>query len=396
MAGDSLGTAWIQIKPSLRGVTTDLKHELSGAESEAQSSSNKITGLFSGLGSNIKSVFAGVGKVATATFAGFSTAATVAVTGIAKSAVSAFADWEQLYGGIETLFKDSVGTVDKYAQAAYKTSGMAANDYMDLITSFSASLLQSLNNDTVKAANYADQAIIDMSDNANKMGTDIQRITDAYQGFAKQNYTMLDNLKLGYGGTKTEMQRLLKDATKLSGIKFNIDSFADITQAIHIIQENMGITGTTAKEAESTISGSLNQVKASWKNLLAYFGGGTTMQWEDIFPAFTESVKTFAKNIEPVIYNVFTNIVGLFEQLAPMLISALPTVIQGFISVIQSVIPPILAILPSIVNAIVDAIVGFLSDTNNVTMMIDGFVRNTITTTPVKRRWLFIDKNRAY
>lgn len=376
MAGNSsLGTAWIQIKPSLDGVTNDLKRELAGAEAEAQTSSNKISGLFSGLGGNLKSVFSGVGKVAISTFKIAGTAATAAFAGIGFSAVSAFADWEQLYGGIETLFKDSVDTVDQYAQNAYKTAGLSANQYMDQVTSFSASLLQSLGGDTAKAAKYADQAIIDMSDNANKMGTDMQRIQDAYQGFAKQNFTMLDNLKLGYGGTKTEMQRLLKDAEQISGIEFNIDSFADITQAIHIVQDNLGITGTTAKEAEETISGSLNQVKASWGNLLAFMGGGTTMAWDEIFPAFVNSIKTLARNLEPVIHDVAMNIGNLFGEIAPLLIKALPTLVDGLVSAIQLALPPILEVLPSIISAIVDAIVLFLSNEESISSIIDGFVK---------------------
>lgn len=375
MGNNSLGTAWIQIKPSMQGITADLRREFAGAETEAQSSSNKIAGVFSGLGTNVKNTLASIGKVAVSTFAAFGTAATAGVVGLAKNAVSAYADWEQLYGGIETLFKKSSGAIDDYAQAAYKTAGMAVNDYMEVVTGFSASLLQSLGGDTAKAADYANQAVIDMSDNANKMGTDLQRITDAYQGFAKQNYTMLDNLKLGYGGTKTEMERLLADATKLSGIKFNIDSFADITQAIHVIQDNLDITGTTALEAETTISGSLNQVKASWKNLLAFFGGGTSMAWSDIFPAFIDSIKAFATNMEPVIHDVLGNIVSLFEELAPMLIQVLPKIVEGVASLISSIIPPILNVLPSIISTIVDAIVGFLSDAESVTTLIDGFVK---------------------
>lgn len=376
MAGDSsIGTAWIQIKPSLKGVTNDLRREFAGAESEAQASSNKITGIFSGLGGNLKSVFSGIGKVATATFAGFSVAATAGFAGMTKSAISAYADWEQLYGGIETLFKDSADTVDAYAQQAFKTAGLSANEYMETVTGFSASLLQSLSGDTAKAADYANQALIDMSDNANKMGTDMERIQDAYQGFAKQNYTMLDNLKLGYGGTKTEMERLLADATKLSGVKYNIDSFADITKAIHVIQDNLNITGTTALEAETTISGSLNQVKASWKNMLAFFGGGTTMAWSDIFPAFIDSIKTFAKNIEPVIHDVVFSISNLFQELAPLFVQALPSLAEGFVSLLRSAIPPILQVLPDIINSIVDGIVGFISDAESVSMMIDGFIK---------------------
>lgn len=375
MAGTSIGTAWIQIKPSLKGITNDLKQELAGAETAATSSSNKITGIFSGLGSNLKTVFSGVGKVAMGTFAAAGTAATAAFAGIGKSALTAYADWEQLYGGIETLFGDALDTVDGYAQKAYKTAGLSANEYMEMATDFSASLLQSLGNDTAKAAEYANDAIIDMSDNANKMGTSIESIQDAYRGFSKQNYTMLDNLKLGYGGTKTEMERLLADAEKIAKKKFSIDSFADITEAIHVIQDFRKITNTTAKEAEGTISGSLNMVKASWKNLLAFMGGGTTMAWNDIFPAFVDSVKTAAKNLESPIHDIVFNIGKLFGELAPILVGVLPDLVSSIISMLTSIIPPVLEVLPDIIGALVDGIVDFISNADNVTTIIDGFVK---------------------
>lgn len=375
MAGTSIGTAWIQIKPSLKGITNDLKQELAGAETAATSSSNKITGIFSGLGSNLKTVFSGVGKVAMGTFAAAGTAATAAFAGIGKSALTAYADWEQLYGGIKTLFGDALDTVDGYAQKAYKTAGLSANEYMEMATDFSASLLQSLGNDTAKAAEYANDAIIDMSDNANKMGTSIESIQDAYRGFSKQNYTMLDNLKLGYGGTKTEMERLLADAEKLSGTKFSIDSFADITKAIHVIQDFRKITNTTAEEAEGTISGSLNMVKASWKNLLAFMGGGTTMAWNDIFPAFVDSVKTAAKNLESPIHDIVGIIGKLFGELAPILVGVLPDLVSSIISMLTSIIPPVLEVLPDIIGALVDGIVDFISNADNVTTIIDGFVK---------------------
>lgn len=196
------------------------------------------------------------------------TAVSASLGAIGTAAVKAYSDYEQLIGGVETLFKDSSDTVRNYADQAYKTAGMSANQYMETVTGFSASLLQSLGNNTKKAAEYGNQAVIDMSDNANKMGTSMESIQNAYQGFAKQNYTMLDNLKLGYGGTKEEMQRLLNDAGKLAGMKFDLSSFADITQAIHVIQTEMGITGTTAEEAATTIQGSLGMVKGAWENLL--------------------------------------------------------------------------------------------------------------------------------
>ena len=193
-------------------------------------------------------------------------AASAAVVKLGTDAIKSYADYEQLIGGVETLFKTSADTVSQYADIAYKTAGLSANDYMETVTSFAASLLQSLGGDTEKAAAKADQAIIDMSDNANKMGTAMESIQYAYMGFAKQNYTMLDNLKLGYGGTKSEMERLLADATALSGIEYDLSSFADIVEAIHVIQDNLGITGTTAKEADSTIQGSIASMRSAWAN----------------------------------------------------------------------------------------------------------------------------------
>ena len=196
-----------------------------------------------------------------------------AMMDVGKSALNSFADYEQLVGGVDTLFKESSSKVQNYANNAYKTAGLSANEYMETVTSFSASLLQSLNGDTAKSAEIADMAIIDMSDNANKMGTSMESIQNAYQGFAKQNYTMLDNLKLGYGGTKEEMERLIADANRVKEANgemadLSIESFADVTEAIHLIQTEMGITGTTAEEASSTIQGSVSSMKSAWHNLL--------------------------------------------------------------------------------------------------------------------------------
>ena len=205
----------------------------------------KVIIKIDGDNNGFKNAMGGIGKIAGTAFKGIAIgagAAATAIGAIGTAAVKSYAEYEQLVGGVETLFKDSAKILENYANEAYKTAGMSANEYMATITSFSASLLQSLGGDTKKAAEYGNQAVIDMSDNANKMGTSIEMIQNAYQGFAKQNYTMLDNLKLGYGGTKTEMERLLKDAEKISGIKFKLDSFADVTQAIHVIQTEMGIT----------------------------------------------------------------------------------------------------------------------------------------------------------
>lgn len=306
----------------------------------------------------IGSVAATVGKaVATGMAAG--TAGVVALT---KSVITAYADWEQLIGGVETLFKDSASIVDQYAQQAYKTAGLSANQYMETVTGFSASLLQSLGGDTAKAAEYGNRAVIDMSDNANKMGTDISRIQDAYQGFAKQNYTMLDNLKLGYGGTKTEMERLLSDAEKISGMKFNIDSFADITQAIHIVQESMGIAGTTAKEAEETISGSLNMVKSSWSNVLAAMGGGTTMDLEATFSALVDGVRTLVTNLMPVIKSALVNIAELIKDLAPIIVEEVPPIINDILPVLIEAATTIVVGLAKALPGLISTLVSSLLD----------------------------------
>ena len=226
---------------------------------------------------SISNTMATVAKVSAAAF----TAVATGVTALTTQAVKNYAEYEQLVGGVETLFGESAKKVMEYANGAFKTAGMSANDYMETVTSFSASLLQSLGGDTAKAAEYADMAITDMSDNANKMGTNISMIQNAYQGFAKGNYTMLDNLKLGYGGTAREMARLINDSGVLGDtMKINIDDsknlgaalqevgFAKITEAIHVMQERMGIAGTTMKEAGSTIQGSCAMMKAAWQNLL--------------------------------------------------------------------------------------------------------------------------------
>ena len=228
------------------------------------------------MGSSIKTGLATAAKVGTAAV----TTAAAGVAALTKASVQNYAQYEQLVGGVDTLFKNSSKKVQEYASNAYKTAGMSANEYMETVTSFSASLLQSLENDTEMAAEYANMAITDMSDNANKMGTSMEMIQNAYNGFAKQNYTMLDNLKLGYGGTKEEMERLLVDADKLSN-SFNLQvdasgnlvySYADIVDAIHIVQDEMGITGTTAKEAGTTIQGSVDSMKAAWTNLVTGLG----------------------------------------------------------------------------------------------------------------------------
>ena len=264
-----------------------------------------------------------------------------AITTIASNAAEVFsnafnnyADYEQLIGGVETLFKESADAVAQNAANAYRTAGMSANEYMENVTAFSASLLQGLGGDTVKAAEIADMAMQDMSDNANKMGSDMATITTAYQGFAKQNYTMLDNLKLGYGGTKTEMERLLKDASEIAGVEFNIDNYSDVIEAIHVMQVEMGIAGTTSKEAASTISGSIAMLQASWQNFLtgvfdenADMGALGEQLFDSIGTVLINVVPRIAVLVSRAVSEVPTALVRSFQSI-PALVG--PTIMKVF------------------------------------------------------------------
>lgn len=283
------------------------------------------------------------------------TATAAGVIAIAKSAVQQYAEYEQLVGGVDTLFKESSKTVQQYANNAYKTAGLSANEYMSTVTSFSASMIASLGGDTKKAAEYANQAITDMSDNANKMGTDMATIQQAYQSMARGNYGMLDSLKIGYGGTKKEMERLLADASKISGIKYDISSFSDITQAIHVVQTEMGITGTTAKEASTTIQGSLMATKAAYKNLITGLGNENA-DFDALLTNFLDSVGVAASNLLPKIAMILSKIPDLIRQLIPMIPSLigefLPVVING----VSSIIAGVAEILPELVVTIVKTI----------------------------------------
>lgn len=232
-----------------------------------------------------------------------------------KQAFNNFADYEQLVGGVDTLFKDSSKKVQDYASKAYLTAGVNANKYMEMVTSFSASLLQSLSGDTSESADVANMAMIDMSDNVNKMGSSMESIQNAYQGFAKQNYSMLDNLKLGYGGTKTEMQRLLKDAQKLTGQKYDIKNLSDVYKAIHAIQEEMGIAGTTQKEAMTTVSGSMNAAKAAWQDVLTSIGSGKNIK--KAIKNFASTAKVALKNAAPVVRQAVEGLFTAAKELAP-------------------------------------------------------------------------------
>lgn len=299
-------------------------------------------------------------------------AAATAVGALTKKSLEEYAEYEQLVGGVETLFKDSADVVKQYANNAYKTAGLSANDYMETVTSFSAALLQSLGGDTEAAAKQADLAITDMADNANKMGTAMGDIQNAYQGFAKQNYTMLDNLKLGYGGTKEEMQRLIDDANALNAAQgnltnYSIDSYADIVSAIHDVQTEMGITGTTAKEASTTIQGSLSAMKSAWTNLLTGIGDDS-QDLDKLINNFVDSTGTAAENILPRLGKIITGIGSLAERLAPVVAAAipglvttvLPELVQSGISMVGAILQGLVQMLPQIIQYGVDMVITLI------------------------------------
>ena len=362
-----------------------------------ESEIKKSQSLAGKLGSGLK---AGLGTAAKVAAAGIAAAGAAAVA-LGKQALDSYANYEQLVGGVETLFgaqgmsleeyAASVGKTvdqvrDKYnslmdaqtevmtnASEAYKTAGLSANEYMETVTSFSASLIQSLGGDTKAAAQYADMAIVDMSDNANKMGTDMASIQNAYQGFAKQNYTMLDNLKLGYGGTKQEMQRLIDDANKVrkaQGIntKLTIDSYADVVEAIHTVQTEMGITGTTAREAASTIQGSINMTKSAWANLVAGIADENA-NLDELIDNFIESVLTTADNILPRIEQIMNGLIKLItegsQKLLPIIVEAiinnLPQIISAGIQLVIALITGLIQAIPQLVAAIPEIFAAIIS-----------------------------------
>lgn len=346
---------------------------------DATNTASKMSSVMKGIGSSAIKVGKGLAVAGAA--------AATAVTALVSKSVGAFADYEQLTGGVETLFGAGGRSVEEYAQSvgksvsdvqgkydslmsaqnvvlenankAYMTAGMSANEYMDTVTGFSASLISSLGGDTNKAADYANSALVDMSDNANKMGTNMTDIQNAYQGFAKQNYTMLDNLKLGYGGTQAEMKRLLSDAQKITGQKYDISSFADITQAIHAIQTQMDITGTTAKEASTTISGSWGSLKAAFENTLVSLTTGGKM-FDQSLDALVDSAKTFGQNVIPAITGALSGVGSLIESLAPVIVAELPSMVSDIlphlVSAAKSLFTGLISQLPALGKAVLDAI----------------------------------------
>lgn len=353
-------------------VIIDTEIDSSGAESDAKSLSGKLEGIASKT----------LGTVSKIT-AGMVTAATGAVAVLTKLSIEQYAEYEQLVGGVETLFKNSSDKVMDYANNAYQTAGMSANEYMSTITGFAASLLQGLGGDTEKAAQIGNMAVEDMSDNANKMGTSIEMIQNAYQGFAKQNYTMLDNLKLGYGGTKAEMERLLADAQKISGIKYDISNFNDVIEAIHVIQEQMGITGTTSLEAATTIEGSLNMTKSAWTNLLTGMADDNA-NFDALIDNLVNSASAFGDNILPRIEIAIKGIGQLVEKLLPPIVARLPELITDIlpsllnagVQMVGSLGNGIIQAAPNLINCAIQAIQTILSGiTSNLSQIVNGAIQ---------------------
>ena len=309
----------------------EAKKSMGSFKDEVKNCAKDANSTIKKMGDDVAKVGKTIGKAITAGAA----AAGAGVVALGKQALDCYGDYEQLVGGIETLFKDSAGAVEQYAKDAYKNQQMSANQYMDIATSFSASLLQGLNGDTAEAAKIADMAITDMADNANKMGSSMESIQNAYQGFAKQNYTMLDNLKLGYGGTKEEMERLLADAEKLTGVHYDISNLGDVYSAIHAIQEEMGITGTSAKEAATTIEGSIAMMKAAWQNWLT----GLMDNDADI----NQLTQDLIDSVSQVIDNIAPRIGEFFDSLVESIHNALAdhpeaqAIFDDIVSAIQTV-----------------------------------------------------------
>lgn len=346
-------------------VTIEINGDSKGLEKEVSGISGKVKSGFSKLGSiagtALKGVTVAIGSAATA------------LGGLGVASVNSYADLEQNIGGIETLFKGSADKVIKNAENAYKTAGMSANQYMETVTGFSASLLQSLGGDTEKAANSADMALTDMADNANKMGTSMESIQYAYQGFAKQNYTMLDNLKLGYGGTKEEMERLLADAQKVTGVKYDISNLNDVFQAIHVIQGELGITGTTAKEASETISGSIGSMKAAFDNFLN--GSGTMEQLVDtgitsiqnivnavgqLLPQLMQGLSDATPQIIAGINQIFPQILNLIMENAPIILSSIGQVLMALVQSLMTYMPQLSQIAIQLIQSFINGIITML------------------------------------
>ncbi len=382
-----IAKAYVQIEPTFNGVQAKIEQEMGGAGEKGGSSfGSGFAKVLGGAGS----VVAGAAKIT----AGAVAAGSVAVAGFVKEATSSYAEYEQLVGGVETLFGSKFGSVEEYAAGvglsleeagatweqyqarqqevldnaanAYQTAGMSTNEYMETVTSFAAALNNSLGENAWQSASYADQAITDMADNANKMGTSMEAVQNAYMGFSKGNFTMLDNLKLGYGGTKTEMERLMRDAEQMEGYiegSLSIDSFADVVEAIHIVQENMGITGTTAKEASTTIQGSLATLKGAWENVLTGMGDENA-DLSALIDNLVQSAQTFIGNLIPIIEQALTGVATMIVELAPVIAEELPGLLQSVLpmlltqgaQIMQTLALGLLEAIPQLLPTVIEVI----------------------------------------
>ena len=357
--GIELAKAYVQIVPSAEGIQGKITEALGGEPAAAGDAAGQSLGAQ--LVGTLKKVIAaaGIGK-------------------IISDSINMGGALQQSLGGVETLFKDSADTVKEYAAQAYRTVGLSANDYMEQTTSFAASLLSSVSQDTDAAAQLANMAMVDMADNANKMGTDMQDIQNAYQGFAKQNYTMLDNLKLGYGGTQAEMQRMLNDATKISGVKYDLGNLADMYSAIHIIQQEMDITGTTAKEAATTLTGSFAAMKAAAENVMGNWSTGADLT--EPLQALADTAQTFlVDNLLPMIGNVLAGIPEIVYSLVPELLQTgtelLSSLAQGFTEGIPEFFSTALPQLLAFTDQLRDNAASFVdAGLNLITQLINGLI----------------------
>ena len=388
---NTIGEAYLQIRPSMEGVQGEIESAM--GEAGERGSSSFGSAFASGVGAITKATAAAVGAAATG------------ISALTKEAVSSFADYEQLVGGVETLYGDQFEDVMRDAEMAYQTAGLSANEYMETVNGFAAALTNSLGEEYAwQSANYAREAVIAMADNANKMGTSMEAIQNAYAGFAKGNFTMLDNLKLGYGGTKEEMERLLRDAEQMEGLiegSLSLDSFADITEAIQIIQENMGIAGTTSKEAADTISGSLAMTKSAWMNLVTGMANPDAdlgVLIDNLISSATTALGNLMPTIEHALLgigNVITQITPIIAGMLPQLVTTLiPPLIEAAITLVNALVqalPDILGVLieqiPSVFNLIVETVISLLPMIIDLGLQLilalaDGLIENLPTLIP--------------
>ena len=356
----TIGEAYLQIRPSMEGIKGEIESAMGDAGSAGAASYG--TTFNKGL-----KVMAGVSAAAVGAIGAETTA-------ITKSAVENFANYEQLVGGVETLFGDSADAVMAHANEAFASAGMSANDYMETTIQSAAAMINSLDGDTAKASDLMDMSITDMADNVNKMGTSMEAVQNAYRGFSRGNFTMLDNLALGFAGTKEGMEELLAQASEISGIEYDISSYSDIVEAIHVVQTEMGITGTTAEEASGTISGSLASMGAAWQNLITGFANPDA-DIGSLVDQFVQTALTALNNLMPTIVNALTGIAQalpqvvsaiaeqlpiVLPQILPPLISAITTLMSALVEALPTIMEALIAALPSIIQLIVDTIITLL------------------------------------